>query len=96
MKASFADAFDWSFGVYGLEYAAFADGGIDGGFFKSDLSANTDKGSAPVIFSSHGLEATRAKVKKTGGVCTSRSRAGTNWPCGRMHDVSAAIRQPMA
>jgi len=69
-KTFFADAFDWTFEDYGPEYAAFADQGIDGGFFKSDLSASADQGSALVVFYSRDLEATRVKVEKSGGVIT--------------------------
>jgi len=77
-KAFFADAFDWSFEDYVPECAAFADQGIDGGFFKSDLFANTDKGSALVVFYCPDLGAARAKVEKAGDVSTLRSRAGMN------------------
>ena len=44
-KAFFTAAFGWSFVDYGLDYTCFTNGGIDGGFFKSDQSANTDSGS---------------------------------------------------
>jgi predicted enzyme related to lactoylglutathione lyase len=66
-KAFFTAAFGWSFTDYGPEYIAFTDEGIDGGFFKSDLSVSTEKGSALIVFYSKELEATQAKIEAAGG-----------------------------
>ncbi len=66
-KAFFAEVFGWSFVDYGPEYAAFADQGVDGGFFQSDLSASTENGSALVVFYSKDLEQTLAKIEAAGG-----------------------------
>jgi predicted enzyme related to lactoylglutathione lyase len=66
-KAFFAAAFGWSFVDYGPEYIAFSDEGLDGGFFKSELKATTDKGSALIVLFSQSLEETLAKVKSAGG-----------------------------
>ena len=38
-KKFFEDAFGWSFKDYGPDYTSFADEGLDGGFYKSDLSS---------------------------------------------------------
>lgn len=46
----FARAFGWEFIDYGPEYAAIANAGIDGGFYKSGLRATTDTGSALIDF----------------------------------------------
>ncbi len=66
-KAFFSVAFNWSFTDYGPEYTAFMDEGLDGGFFKSDLSVSTEKGSVLVVFYSETLEATQSKIEKAGG-----------------------------
>ena len=47
-KHFFQQAFGWSFDDYGPDYAAFSGQGLDGGFFKSELAARTDQGSALV------------------------------------------------
>jgi len=67
-KGFFSAVFDWSFVDYGPEYSAFANAGIDGGFFKSDLSVATENGSALIVFYSEGLEQTQANIEKAGGV----------------------------
>jgi len=66
-KAFFSTAFDWSFTDYGPEYTAFSNEGIDGGFFKSDLSASAETGSALIVFYSKDLEKTRSKIEAAGG-----------------------------
>lgn len=68
-KAFFTAAFGWKFEDFGPDYTAFysAESGLDGGFFKSDLSATADNGSALVIFYSGKLEQTQTKVKSAGG-----------------------------
>jgi len=66
-KAFFNTVFGWTFVDYGPEYAAFADEGVDGGFFKSDLSVSTDNGSALVVFYSKDLEQTLTKIEAAGG-----------------------------
>ena len=49
-KSFFIAVFDWEFVDYGLEYSAFSNAGIDGGFFKSDLSVSSKNGSALIVF----------------------------------------------
>lgn len=66
-KGFFSAVFGWSFIDYGPEYTAFAGQGVDGGFFKADLHASTDKGSALVVFYSQDLEQTLAKIEGAGG-----------------------------
>ena len=66
-KAFFEAAFGWSFTDYGPEYAAFSGQGLDGGFYKSDLKATTERGSALIVFFSESLEETQAKVRSAGG-----------------------------
>ena len=69
-KAFFNSAFGWEFTDYGPEYTAFTNEGLDGGFFKSDLSVSTETGSALIVFYSHALEDTQSKIKNSGGTIT--------------------------
>ncbi len=66
-KAFFAEVFGWSFVDYGPEYTAFSNEGLDGGFFKSELTVSTNNGSALIVFYSKELEQTQTKIKKAGG-----------------------------
>lgn len=66
-KAFFNAAFAWAFVDYGPDYTAFSNAGIDGGFFRSDLSVSTAKGSALIVFYSNALEKTQEKIKASGG-----------------------------
>jgi predicted enzyme related to lactoylglutathione lyase len=66
-KSFFKAAFGWSFVDYGDEYTAFSDAGINGGFFKSDLSTLTSNGSALVVLYSENLEETQLKIERAGG-----------------------------
>ena len=66
-KSFFRKAFDWSFVDYGPEYTAFANEGIDGGFFRSNLSVSQASGSALIVFYSKDLKGTMEKVKNSGG-----------------------------
>lgn len=54
-KLFFSEAFGWRFVDYGPDYASFQDAGLDGGFFRSDLVARTDGGSALVVLYSADL-----------------------------------------
>jgi len=67
-KAFFTTVFGWSFVDYGPDYAAFSNEGIDGGFFKSDLSVSTENGSALIIFYSTNLEQTLSKIQAADGL----------------------------
>jgi predicted enzyme related to lactoylglutathione lyase len=66
-KSFFTTIFGWSFVDYGSEYIAFENAGIDGGFFKSELTVSTENGSALIVFYSKELENTQEKIKKAGG-----------------------------
>lgn len=66
-KAFFREAFDWSFVDYGPDYVACANAGIDVGFFKSDLTAETSSGSVLIVFFSDALEDTLVKVERANG-----------------------------
>lgn len=66
-KAFFTAVFGWSFEDFGPDYTAFSNEGLDGGFFKSDLTVSTATGSALIVFYSHALEQTQAKIEQAGG-----------------------------
>lgn len=67
-KAFFQKVFGWQFTDYGTAYTAFANQGLDGGFFKADLASTTKHGSALVVFYSDSLEDTLNKVQQAGGI----------------------------
>ena len=66
-KAFFSEVFGWSFEDFGEEYTAFSDEGLDGGFFKADLTVSTATGSALIVFYSKILEDTQTKIETAGG-----------------------------
>lgn len=66
-KAFFAEVFAWEFVDYGPEYCSFSDQGVDGGFFKSELTVSTKNGSALIIFYNNDLEGTQARIEDAGG-----------------------------
>ena len=66
-KAFFTAVFAWSFEDYGPEYSAFANAGIDGGFYQSDLKVSSSNGSALIVFYSKDLEQTQSKIESAGG-----------------------------
>lgn len=66
-KAFFNSAFAWTFTDYGPDYVAFANAGIDGGFYQSDQISSSENGSALIVLYSRELESTRDKIEKSGG-----------------------------
>ncbi len=66
-KDFFTSVFGWPFVDYGPEYTAFSNAGIDGGFYKSDLSSSTENGSTLIVFYSENLEQTQIKIEGAGG-----------------------------
>jgi len=66
-KAFFTSVFGWAFIDYGPDYATFTGAGLNGGFYKSDLKASTDTGSALVVIYREDLEHSLETVKKEGG-----------------------------
>lgn len=69
-KRFFHDAFGWTFDDYGPDYIAFAEKGLDGGFYRADMAARADHGSALVVLYSARLEDTLTKVEAAGGTIT--------------------------
>ena len=66
-KAFFQAAFNWTFTDYGPEYIAFSNEGLDGGFYKADMTRILTKAVRCWFFTAISLEATLAKVEKAGG-----------------------------
>jgi len=66
-KTFFSRVFGWTFLDYGPEYEAFSGQGLDGGFFKSELSTSTERGGALIVFYSEAIEKTQAKIEAAGG-----------------------------
>ncbi|MBA6354202.1 MULTISPECIES: VOC family protein [unclassified Colwellia] len=66
-KKFFENAFGWSFIDYGPDYTAFANEGLDGGFYKSDLSSVTSNGSALLVLKTNDLEQAQSIVESFGG-----------------------------
>ena len=61
-KKFFENCLDWSFVDYGSDYMAFASSGIEGGFYRSEMSSRQCEGSALVILYSDDLESTLKSV----------------------------------
>ncbi len=66
-KVFFQAVFAWEFVDYGPDYTAFANQGVDGGFYRSDKSSRADQGAALTVFLSDDLDATQARVIAAGG-----------------------------
>jgi len=86
-KAFFESAFSWTFVDYGPDYTAFFGQGLDGGFFRSELSASSEHGSALVVFYSEALEQTLEKIEKSGGAVV---KSVFPFPGGRRFQLYAA------
>ncbi len=69
-KQFFSRLFGWSFTDYGADYVAFSEAGMQGGFFRSELTATTEQGSALVVLYSEDLEQTLQKIEAADGVIT--------------------------
>ena len=79
-RAFFSKVFSWEFEEFGPDYCAFSGQGLDGGFYRSPLSSNTESGAALLVFYSDNLEATQAKIEQAGGKI---SKAIFDFPGGR-------------
>lgn len=66
-KHFFTAVFGWAFVDYGEAYTAFAQQGLDGGFYQSDKVNLTTNGGALLVFYSADIEATQEKIIAHGG-----------------------------
>ena len=60
----------WTFESYGPEYLAFADGRMNGGFYKSENRSSVAAGGALVVIYASDLEAVRDQAVSLGGTIT--------------------------
>lgn len=67
-KAFFIAVFGWEFVDYGPEYTAFSNQGLDGGFYRSDLSNKSENGGALLVFYSENIQATLKKITDNKGI----------------------------
>lgn len=66
-KTFFAAVFGWQFTDYGPDYTAFNNEGLNGGFYRANLSSSSENGSTLIVFYSRELEQTQQKITKAGG-----------------------------
>jgi hypothetical protein len=66
-KSFFTEVFGWSFEDFGPDYTAFINEGLDGGFYKADLSSTVENGGALIVFYSQELGITESKIINAGG-----------------------------
>lgn len=69
-KAFFNKVFGWQFVDYGNDYTAFAEQGLDGGFYRGQQCSQTANGGALLVFYSADIDATLVKVEAAGGTIT--------------------------
>ena len=67
-KQFFEVVFAWSFVDYGPDYTAFENAGIDGGFYRSEMTSRASTGAALLVLKTEDLEQTQAIVKLHGGI----------------------------
>lgn len=67
VRSFYESTFGWTFTEYGPDYLAFADGKLDGGFFRSDLASVQSGGAALIVLYADDLEGTRDKIVENGG-----------------------------
>jgi predicted enzyme related to lactoylglutathione lyase len=67
VKSFFNKAFAWDFVDYGPDYTAFSDQGLDGGFYRAELTASSSSGGALIVFYSEDLEQTLVKIEAASG-----------------------------
>lgn len=66
-RTFFEQAFGWEFQEFGPEYIAFADQGLDGGFYLANKKSVSESGAALIVFFSSELEETLRKIEQAGG-----------------------------
>lgn len=67
-KGFFGQVFIWTFQDYGPEYSAFSNQGIDGVFYKTELSSSVNNGAEFIVFYSQDIEATKNKIEEANGI----------------------------
>ena len=67
IKQFYHKVFGWVFADYGPDYIAFANSGLDGGFYRSSSQASVANGSALVVLYSKDLALTERNIVSAGG-----------------------------
>jgi len=79
-KLFFEKVFGWTFQDYGPDYSSFNNQGLDGGFYKSNLTSIASNGAALLVLKSDDLVHTQSIVEAAGGKI---STAIFSFPGGR-------------
>lgn len=66
-KRFFTATFGWRFKDHGSEYSYFTNQGLNGGFYKAELSSQTESGGALLVFYSAEIEDTMHRIVQNGG-----------------------------
>lgn len=66
-KSFFREVFGWQFTDYGPDYCAFTDQGVNGGFYRAELTSRSAHGAALTVFYSDDLQKTLNKVVAADG-----------------------------
>ncbi len=66
-KAFFKQVFGWEFIDYGEDYCSFFNQGLNGGFYRAGLNADTANGSALIVFYTEKLQDTMTRIEQAGG-----------------------------
>lgn len=92
-KAFFQDVFAWKFEDYGPDYMSFSGGGLDGGFYRSELASKVSHGAALMVFLSDDLEASQQRVVAAGGIIVKEI---FDFPGGRRFEFTEPSGNEMA
>ncbi|MBZ9612069.1 VOC family protein [Rheinheimera maricola] len=66
-KHFYTKVFGWVFADYGADYIAFANSGLDGGFYRAAKQSTTATGAALIVLYSKDLAACEQKIVGAGG-----------------------------
>jgi uncharacterized protein len=66
-KAFYSQVFGWVFADYGPDYVAFANSGLDGGFYRAPMQSSVASGAALVVLYSKDLVETERNIIAGGG-----------------------------
>jgi uncharacterized protein len=68
VKQFYSKVFAWVFADYGPDYVAFANSGVDGGFYRAAKQSSVAQGGALIVLYSKDLSQTEAKIVAAGGL----------------------------
>lgn len=92
-KAFFQEVFAWKFEDYGPDYTSFSGGGLDGGFYRSELASKVSHGAALMVILSDDLEASQQRVVAAGGIIVKEI---FDFPGGRRFEFTEPSGNEMA